>query len=110
MSSFCVQGVQVDPQLLSTDRVPGAQSYSGKQRRGGQALDTTKISCYLSFCILQEKLLLFTLDQFSERPPIPEENQAYFAHLDSDRLHLMQMKRLEMTGGMEEYFVIQSLL
>ena len=47
---------------------------------------------------------------FSERPPIPEENQAYSAHLDSDRLHLMQMKRLEMIGGMEKLIVIQSLL
>ena len=43
---------------------------------------------------------------FSERPAIPEENQAYSTFLDSDRLHLMQMKRLEMIERMENFLSI----
>ena len=30
LSSSSVQGVQVDPQLLTADCLPGTQSYSGK--------------------------------------------------------------------------------
>ena len=93
MPPSSAQGVQVDPQLLTADCLPGTQSYSGKSfcqpikqrlKFSNQLLFDPNNICGRFICLSVAKRVNSIGLIISERSPVPEKDQAGTAFSDSD--------------------------